>query len=195
MTITLQDLPRSTNYSMRAISAANTLSPAFGGPIQRIARKGGRWALDVRVPALAAAGCGMALIADLVRGESETLALVIPEYFPAHPYGAPVCDGVSGGTALLAKGLTPSALVRKGKFLSVIIGGRRYVHLVTSTTTADSSGEATLPIWPPLRLPTVDGDVIELSQPKIEGFVQPGQEWSISRLAAVGADFTIEERA
>lgn len=194
MTITLQGLPRATNYNMRAISAANTLSPAFGGADQRLGRKGSRFAIDVSIPALSAAGCGMGLIADLLRGETETLVLAIPEHLPAVAYGVPVANGVSTGSVLAVKGLTPGAVIRKGKFLSIILSGQRFVYMVTGEVTANGAGQASLPIWPMLRRPTADGAVIELAEPKIEGFVEPGQDWSINSLKAVGMAFSLRER-
>ncbi len=196
MAITLGALPRLTTYSMRVVSAANDLRPAFGGPVQRLARKGSRFALDVTVPAMSATGCGIALIADLVRGETETVILPVPDYVPGGLYGTPLVNGAGQlGSSLVVDGLPANAVVAKGKFLSVIIGGRRYLHMVTAQTTANGSGQATLPIWPMLRVATTDNAVVELATPMIEGFVAPGQDWSISRLRAVGVDFTVEERA
>ncbi|NWE54265.1 hypothetical protein [Brevundimonas sp. P7753] len=194
MAILLQELPAKTNYSMRAISAANTLSPAFGGADQRLSRKGSRFAIDVSIPALSAAGCGMGLIADLLRGETETLVLEIPEHLPAVAYGAPAANGVSTGSVLAVKGLTPGAVIRKGKFLSIILSGQRFVHIVTAEMTVPAGGLVSLPIWPMLRRPTIDGAVIELAAPKIEGFIEPGQDWSINSLKAVGMSFTLKER-
>lgn len=194
MAIILQGLPRQTRYSMRAISAANTLSPAFGGADQRLSRKGSRFAIDVSIPALSAAGCGMGLIADLLRGETETLVLAIPEHLPAVAYGAPVANDVSTGSVLAVKGLTPGAVIRKGKFLSIILSGQRFVYMVTAEMTVPAGGLVSLPIWPLLRRPTADGAVIELAAPKIEGFIEPGQDWSINSLKAVGMSFTLKER-
>lgn len=194
MAIILQGLPRQTRYSMRAISAANTLSPAFGGADQRLGRKGSRFAIDVSIPALSAAGCGMGLIVDLLRGETETLVLGIPEHLPAVAYGAPVANGVSTGSVLAVKGLTPGAVIRKGKFLSIILSGQRFVYMVTAQVTVPVGGLANLSIWPMLRRPTADGAVIELAEPKIEGFIEPGQDWSINSLKAVGMSFALKER-
>lgn len=194
MAILLQELPTKTDYSMRAISAANTMSPAFGGPDQRLGRKGSRFAIDVSIPALSAAGCGVGLIADLLRGETEPLVMAIPEHLPAVAYGAPVANGVSTVSVLAVKGLTAGVVIRKGKFLSIILSGQRFVHIVTSETVANAAGQASLPIWPMMRRPTIDGAVVELAAPKIEGFIEPGQDWSINSLKAVGMSFTLKER-
>lgn len=194
MAIMLQGLPRTAAYTMRGISAANMLSPAFGGADQRLSRKGSRFALDVTIPALSAAGCGVELVADLLQGEAETVVLAIPEYLPAVAYGSPLAVGVTSGSVLPVKGLVAGASIRKGKFFSIILSGQRFVYMVTASTVANGSGQASVPIWPMLRRPTVADAVIELAAPKIEGFVDPGQEWSISSLRALGLSFTIKER-
>jgi hypothetical protein len=196
MAITLGTLPRLTTYSMRVVSAANDLRPAFGGPVQRLARNGSRFALEVKVPAMSAAGCGIELIADLVRGETETIVAPVPDYVPVASYGTPLVNGAGQlGSSLVVDGLTAGVVIAKGKFLSLVTGGQRYVHMVTAQTTANGSGQATLPIWPMLRVATTDNAVVELAAPKIEGFIAPGQEWSVGRLRAVGVEFLIEERA
>lgn len=195
MAILLSNLPRQTQYSMRVVSAANDMGPAFGGNTQRLARKGTRFGIDVSVPALRQAGCGMALITDLVQGETEVVAFDIPEAFDPHPYGVPLVKGAGqAGSILNIDGLTPGVIVPKGKFLSVIVGGQRYAYLVRAVTVADAAGEAALPIWPLLRKSPADNAVVELASPKIEGYVPTGQEWSISSLKAVGLSFTVTER-
>lgn len=195
MTITLQTLPRGTTYSMRAVSAANNLEPAFGGGIQRIARKGSRFALDVNVPALALRCAGVELIADLIRGETELIRCPIPEAIEAAPYGAALVNGGGqSGTALAVDNLTPNVVLRKGKFLSLPVSGQGFVYMVTAETIADDDGAASVPIWPMLRASPANNAAIELPAPMIEGFVRPGQDWSIWTLRAVGLSFTIEER-
>lgn len=195
MTITLQTLPRGTTYAMRAVSAANDLRPAFGGGTQRIARKGSRFALDVNIPALALRCAGIEIVADLIRGETELIRTPIPEALAAVPYGTPlVAGGGQAGTMLSVDALTPHVVLRKGKFLSVPVSGQGFVYMVTAETVAGADTTADLPIWPMLRSSPANNAAVELTEPTIEGFVQPGQDWSISRLLAVGLSFTIEER-
>jgi hypothetical protein len=195
MSITIQNLPRSTVYSMRAVSAANDLSPSFGGSIQRIARKGSRWAIDVSIPALAIQKCGMSLIADLVRGESQLIRMKLPDGIEPSPYGSPLVNGAGqSGMTLVADAFTPNVVMRKGKFFSVEVSGQGFVYMVTDETVASSGGMASLPIWPMLRAPIADNTPISIATPYIEGFIAPGQDWSISNARAVGLSFTIEER-
>lgn len=194
MAIELMSLPRSTQYTMRAVSAASDMTPAFGGADQRIARKGSRFALDISIPALSAKSCGMALLADLLRGETEPLAVAVPEHIPPADYGTPVVVGVVAGSVLPVSGLPAGRMVPKGKFLSVVLAGQRYVHMVTEAATATSGGSASLKLWPMLRRPTINGASVELAAPKIEGFVEPGQDWTVGSLPAVGMSFSIKER-
>lgn len=181
---------------MRAVSAANTLSPAFGGPDQRLGRMGSRWSLSVSIPALAWAGCGREVVADLVRGETEMIIARIPEPgVPVEDYGAPVVNSSSAaGLILPVRGLLASKLVRKGKFLTIITGGQRFVHIVTADATMNGSGVGSLSIWPMLRRQPSNGAVIELAEPKIEGFIEPGQEFAPKTIGAVSMQFTIKER-
>lgn len=195
MAITLQALPRETERDMRVISSTTPARPAFGGPVQPMNRKGSRFALDITVPALALAGCGPELIADLVQGETESLAMPVPEAPSSVGWGTPRVNGAGqAGLSLIVDGLPAGRTVPKGKFLSVITGGQRFVYLVRTATTANGSGQVTLPIWPMLRRSPANNDVVELAQPMIEGFIPTGQEWSVRRLKALGASFSIEER-
>lgn len=198
MTISLPTLPRQTQYNMRLVSTAADLSPAFGGPTQRISRMGSRWALDVVVPSLRWDSCGMGLVADLARGEVEPVGLALPQ--PGFAIGVPGDARVDGadqsGTTLNVRLLTAGYVVRKGQFFSIQTGGVRYVHVVTAEATADGTGDAALSIWPMLRVSPSGSGVVELDAPIIEGFIQqPGQEFSLRRIGSTGVAFTIVERA
>lgn len=194
MAITLQVLPSTTTYTLREVAAGNILRPAFGGPLQPLTRKGDHWAVDVTIPALDARECGMELFADLTRGKREALVLRVPEYMEDRPYGSPVCNSVSTGDTLSIRGLTPSVVIPKGKWLSLILNGQRYLYLVAAEAVANGSGVASVQVTSLLRRPTIDGAVVELAEPKIEGYVAPNQAADIGTLPAVGLQFSLEER-
>ena len=194
MAITLQALPSTTTYSIREVAAGNILRPAFGGPLQPLTRKGDHWAVDVTIPALDARGCGMGLFADLTRGKRESLVLRIPDYMETRPYGNPVCNGVSTGDTLSIRGLTPAVVIPKGKWMSLILNGQRYLYLVAVEAVANGSGIASVQVTSLLRRPTIDGAAVELAEPKIEGFVPANQSADIGTLPAVGLQFSLEER-
>lgn len=179
---------------MREVAAGNILRPTFGGPLQPLTRKGDHWAVDVTIPALDARGCGMGLFADLTRGKREPLVLRVPDYMEARPYGPPVCNGVSTGDTIAIRGLTPAVVIPKGKWLSLILNGQRYLYLVAADALANGSGIASVQVTSLLRRPTIDGAVVELAEPKIEGYVAPNQSADIGTLPAVGLQFSLEER-
>ena len=194
MAITLQALPSTTTYSIREVAAGNILRPAFGGPLQPLTRKGDHWAVDVSIPALDARGCGMGLFADLTRGKREPLVLRVPDYMEARPYGNPVCNGVSTGDTISVKGLTPTVVIPKGKWMSLVLNGQRYLYLVAVDAVANGSGVASVQVTSLLRRPTIDGAAVELAEPKIEGYVPANQSADIGTLPAVGLQFSLEER-
>ncbi len=194
MAITLQALPSTTTYSIREVAAGNIMRPAFGGPLQPLTRKGDHWAVDVTIPALDARGCGMGLFADLTRGKREPLVLRVPDYMEARPYGNPVCNGVSTGDTLSIRGLTPAVVIPKGKWMSLILNGQRYLYLVAVDAVANGSGVASVQVTSLLRRPTIDGAAVELAEPKIEGYVPANQSADIGTLPAVGLQFSLEER-
>lgn len=195
MAIQLQTLPRRTQYRMRAVSAVNNMAPAFGGPRQRVTRMGSHWAMDVDVPRMNDRCCGIGLVADLVQGESETIIALVPEPKGMHiPTGAPLVNGAGqSGMVLNIDGLTPNEVIRKGKFLSLIISGQRFLYMVRSEVVA-TTGAVAVPIWPMLRVSPANNGVVELAEPKIEGYIAAGQEWDVNQMPLIGAQFSIEER-
>lgn len=195
MAIDLPPLPRGTTYNIRTISAANTLNPAFGGPRQRLARKGSRFAIDVSIPALSLKGCGRALIADLIRGETEPVSVIIPQPgVHTTGLGAPLVNGSGhAGSFLPVKNFTPEIVLPKGLWLSITTSGQRFLYMLTNEAYVPPT-PFSMPIWPMLRRPPANNDVIEVAAPRIEGFVAPSSEWSVARIGSVGISFTIEER-
>lgn len=200
MSIMLQALPRTTTYTARKQSFGNDLTPVLGGPTMRIARLGTRWAFDVSIPALAAAACGASLTMDLERGETETVVMVIPEPGTERAsFGANVRVNGAGqlGMTLNIDGLPANKSVPKGKWLSIVIGGQRFAYRTTAAVVANAAGAVALPIFPMLRRQPGNDGVVELAEPKIEGFVAMDIEHSLRAIGstgAVGIDFTISER-
>lgn len=198
MTIALPALPRDASYSMRPVKGATSvLRPAFGGPRLPLARKGDHWAIDVDVGGLDPA-CGSALVADLVQASGETVSLALPQTQAEAPLAAdPAVWGAGqAGSLLTVDGLPVGYTIRKGRFFSVITGGRRYVYIVTAAVVANGAGRATIPFWPMLRAAPSDNDVVEFKAPRIEGFVEDGGGFEVGILPiSTPKAFTIEERA
>ncbi|MDO1560427.1 hypothetical protein Q0812_13410 [Brevundimonas sp. 2R-24] len=201
--IDLQSLPRGTTYTPRLISKGHDLESRFGGTDIRINRMGDRWALDVDVPAIKHADCGMALIADLNAGWAEGVSLAWPQpglSIRGRSGAVLVEGGAQTGTTLSLKGGKTGFLIKKGQFVSVAVtitgGTRRYLYQSRADTRIAADGTADLPIWPMVRRSPADEDAVEILSPRIEGkLIGSGQEWTLGRLNSTGLRFTIQEFA
>lgn len=183
MTIILPRLHRSAEYEMKPVYAGTeTLQPATGGPRMPVDRPGDHWALEIDTGTLRTS-CGQALMADIVRGRAQPVAIQIPE--PGIDKGVPGKLKVDGagqtGEYLNVKGGTRGALIRKGWFISIFSGGHWYAHMVTQTTANDGLGFNTLSLWPMLRAPHADNDEVEAISPMIEGLVIEGGDYGVRR--------------
>lgn len=196
MTKTLPTSPGAIEFTPRLITSRTENSPAFGSSDQRFARMGSRYAFDV---VLEPQDSLSAMDWIDIESESETCVWPVP-LIDLEPgtVGAPVIDGAGQtGSTVNLSGLTPHLFIRKGQWLSVITSSRRYLYRARETVVADASGDVALPLCTLLRVPHADGDVVELAEPKIEGFVTlPDDAWRIQgedRL--IRLSFTIKERA
>lgn len=194
--VVLPTLPRQIETLVREISRDRALEPSFGGGDETLIRRiGTKHEIEVRVPAIASAGCGPALVAALTLGKHQGAVMPIPEpKLPVLAYGTPLVNGAGQlGSSLPVDGLTPGVAVPSGKWLSVIIGGRRYAYFTTAEATASGGGAATLPIYPMIRRSPADNAVVELAAPKIEGRVILSDR-DVRRIGALSFSFTIRER-
>lgn len=183
----------------RYVSFGVDQTPVLGGPQSRILRMGDRWAIDVETHVAEYAEHGMKYLSRLVRGLKDTVLLAFPEPgVKPRSYGAPVVASAgASGTTLPLSGLIPGDVIKEGKFLSVIVGGQRYLYqAAVADVTVSAGGTASLQIEPMLRAQPAAGAVVELAQPMIEGFVQGNeQSWQTSRSKYLPFRFTIMERA
>ena len=193
--VVLPTLPRLIETTVREISRDRALEPSFGGDETLVRRIGTRHEIEVRVPAVASAGCGPALVAALTLGKFDGAVMPIPEpKLPAVAYGTPLVNGGGQiGSSLVVDGLTPGVVIAAGKWLSITISGRRYAYFTTAQVTASGGGAATLQIYPMIRRSPADNAVVELAEPKIEGRVILSDR-DVRRIGALGFTFTIRER-
>jgi hypothetical protein len=174
------------------------LTPFLGGPEQRINRLGTRFGLRLTLPPKDTRDEALVIQSRLLRAREDRLRMAWPQPGLVIPNpGAPiVAAAVTAGTMLPLAGLAPGFLIREGQFLS-IVHGRRYIHMFSADATVGSDGTVNAPIWPMLRTPLSIGDVVEISEPKIEGLVSPGDElgWQIAVDQLASFSFTISEGA
>ena len=191
--LTLPLRPAPSNMAIALISAKNVLEPAFGDGEQELVRKGSRYALTFQMPPMSYL---TSMEWDDLMAEGDTVVMKVhqPGFSTGTP-GNPLVKGAGqSGMALNLKGLTPSYVIRKGQFLSVIISGRRFLYRAKASVTASAAGEAAVRLRTMLRFPPPDNAVVEIAQPMIEGWVRDLGEWSVGVDRLVGLQFTVRER-
>lgn len=195
MTISLPALPRTARFRMRPVYAASKpLVPAAGGPRLPVNRMGDHWAIEIETRAFGVA-CGLALMSKVVRGKGQALAIRIPQIdHDAGPVGAPVIDGAGqSGSLPVLRGLTPHYALAP-RFVTVVTGGRGYTYL-SDPAVADGDGKITLSVWPMLRVPHADGDLVEIAEPWIEGLLDDGGAFDTGRPASITPETIVIEES
>lgn len=195
--ITLPNCPPVRNASMKLLSYATDQTPTLGGPQTRVMRLGDRWAGDFTTYPALYADEGRIYLSRLVRGMTDTVLIgVIEPGMRAQDYGTPqIAVGGASGMSIQVKGLGAGRVVPEGKFLSIVTGGQRFLYQTTAQVSADANGDATLPIFPMLRRPPAANDVVELSAPKMEGYVQGNEvQWEVTKSKRIGFVFSVQER-
>lgn len=181
MAIQMPDCPLPNESTPFLRDFGGVLTPFLGGPEQRINRIGTRFGVRFTMPELDGEEA-RAYVAKLLRGRFDRVVMPWPQtvYDGTDPGSPAINIGVSGGSAISVKSLTPGYVVAEGQFFSIIHASRRYVYMSTGVATANGSGFASLAIFPALRTAVSTNDVIEMATPMIEGFVSPGDElaWS-----------------
>lgn len=172
--------------------------PSTGAGGLRVDRPGSRFRLQVSFSAMRA-DTARIFISRLIAAKSEGLRMAYPllGVNQGNP-GNPVVDGSGAlGSTLPVRGLTPGYQVKEGFWLTVIDNdGVYYLHNVRANVFADASGEASLTIKPILRAPLVDGNVILLGTPTVEGVVEELSSFPLGLADIVdGLSFTLEEQA
>ena len=185
MTVLFPTLPRGAVIGARLLRYGGDLVSVLGGPTQRIARIGSRYAVDVQLPTLDAECAGRWLGAVLMaetRGETVTLAL--PQMNSVVGLVGATGTGAVGAGEIAYTGTA----VLPGTWFSFVANGRFYLHLVTAQPAAD-----TLAISPRLRT-AIAAAPLEFAHPKLEGYVDD-TAWSLEFVRFVGHAFTLTESA
>jgi len=191
--LTLPYDPAPANQAIAIVSSKNTLTPASGGSEQELTRKGSKYALTFFMPPMDYV-TSMEWDDLMVEGDTVLMRVFQPGLVIPNP-GTPLVKGAGqAGTTLVIDGLPAGYVIRKGQFLSVVIGGQRFLYRAKTTTTASGAGEASVLFRTMLRLSPNDNDVVELAQPMIEGFIRDLGEWAVGVDRLVGLKYTVRER-
>jgi len=179
------------------VEFGGVLTPALGGPIQRIDRVGSRWAFAFETPVMDVEPDGRRWAARLARAKREGALIAIPQ--PDLDIGNPgaptVATNIASGKLVPLAGLIPGYRVQEGQWVSLIVGGHRYADQVTGDAVAGADGSATIRIQNLLRAPLVGGEVVEIAEPKVEGSLEGQFSWSLDNRRETSFGFTVTEDA
>ena len=177
------------------VSLRNDVTSMVGGNRQRNNRKGDHYRARFEMEPLSYDQSRK--WRSLMKG-SDTVVMTIPQ--PEIDLGTVNATGaVNGamplGTTLPADGLGAGAVLRKGQMISIITAGRRWTYALDADVTANGSGQADLLLEVMIRTLHADNDVIEIREPKIEGFADYDDDaWTLDENGFVRLSFEIEER-
>lgn len=195
MAIALPTWPAPSGAEPWLVDFGGELVPFLGGPVQRINRLGTRLGLRVTMPPMRG-DVARQFQTRLLRAKFDRALLEWPllDLDPGAPPN-PQINATSSGTAVSVKGLGAGYQVVEGQPLSIIHGGRRYVHLATGPVVANGAGVAAIGVFPPSRVTYSVNDTVEIVTPIIEGLVSPGDElgWSLAVEHTMGFAFSVVE--
>lgn len=173
------------------------ITPALGGPVQRIDRLGSRWAwtFETRPMAIEPDGRRWAALYALAKKNGA----LIPVKQPNLPIGSPgntvVTTNTAAGKVVPVSGGAPGYPVRQGQWLSIVRAGQRYLDMVAADVALDLGGGNFVSIVNLLRTPIVTGDAVELAAPKIEGWIDGPASWPLESSRLTAFTFTVVEAA
>jgi hypothetical protein len=195
--ITLPNYPGPQALSVSLVDFGTVQLGALGGTAQRINRLGARWRVEVQLPPMTTAEARV-WAAALTRGLREGVSWKLRQVgTPTGSPGAVLVNGANqAGGSLIVDGGTAGYVAKAGQWLSILTGGRRYLHQLAATTQLSGTGTGTLQIEPLLRVSPADNAPVELGAPVIEGLLSTPPGWSIDAGRLVrGLSFAIEEMA
>lgn len=193
MAVMLPNVPPA-KQGWKPLSASNVLSPAFGGDELELQRKGARYEFSYDYGEMDYAEA--LAWSDLeVQGQTVVAPIYQPGLDTGEP-GSPVVDGSAQiGRVLKLRGLTPGYVIRKGQFLSVFDSGQqRFVYRADAQVVANAEGKAEVSLYFLLRAPHANGSVVEIKEPKVEGYPREVSEMEVYDNHNVTLTFKVRER-
>jgi hypothetical protein len=191
--VALPSTPPPAGMSIAKVSAANVLTSAMQGSDSEIDRKGERYALTFTMPSMSY----VESMAWSVLGR-KGITVVMEVQQPGLDVGEPGLPRVKTagqqGVFLLIDGLAVGYTLRVGQFLSLIVAGQRYLHRVAAQVAAGGDGSALVELQEMLRVSPPDNAVVEIVDPKVEGYARDVGEVSVGIDRRVGIQFTVRER-
>lgn len=174
------------------------VSPFTGG-VQVTELIGAKWKLTFSYENLSAKYSRLLKgIKAQLRGGAEVAHIVDYSFIPWHDteFGAPVINGANQvGGNISASGFTASKRIFEyGDQLSYLCSDGMYrMHVVTAPVDSNASGQALIPISPPLRNPPVNGTPINTVNPCVSVSLSSGGQIAIDGVI-VSAQFEFTEQ-
>jgi len=110
--------------------------------------------------------------------------------------GTPLVNGAGQtGSSLITDGWTAgqTGILKAGDYIQLGSGASAKLHKVLETVNSNSSGEATLTIWPDLRAATTDNAPITVSNPRGVFRLTTPAEWTVQEAQTYGISFGARE--
>jgi hypothetical protein len=195
--IDLPTTPQPASATPFYIDPGGIVKGGLGAPDQRINRLGGRFGISIELPTMAYAPTARLWISKLNQAQQNGGRIKFPQMdFAPGTTGTVLVNGSGqAGSTLNIDGAAANYAFKDGQFFSVVTGGVHHLYHVTADVTANSSGIAALPIFPPLRVQHLDNDVCNFASPMIEGFLMGDQrQWELALGNFGNASFEIHER-
>lgn len=178
------------------VGRGGLLRPLSGGKVQYQARVGDMLSVTGQMPSLRK-GCADAwLAAMIIQRRGVPVRWPLPPPYRLTGAGTPRVNGANQqGSSLITDGWTAGFVIPMMTAFNVPdADGRPSLHFTTTSVTANGSGQATISFGPMLRIIPADNALIEVAEPKIEGWLNDcGIKWSVRRLLFYDFPFQIVE--
>ena len=191
------------NITLMAENAVAISQSPFTFQQQIVAHPGQRWAASISLPPMKRqdAEYWVAFLLSL-KGQVGTFLLsdpncIDPQGSAANTPGTPLVKG-SGqtGDALVIDGLPTSVTgyLLPGDYIQLGSNSSTQLYKVLTQTNTNSSGEATLDIWPNLRSSPVDNSDVVVASTKGKFRLKDNiTQWSINEISSYGITFDCVE--
>jgi hypothetical protein len=191
------------NITLMAENAVAISQSPFTFQQQVVAHPGQRWAASISLPPMKRqdAENWVAFLLSL-KGQVGTFLLGDPNCFDAQGSarttpGTPLVNGASQtGDTLIVDGLPTSVTgyLLPGDYIQLGSGSTSQLYKVLTQVNSNSSGGATLDIWPNLRSPTSDNAAVVVASTKGRFRLKDNiTQWSINEISSYGITFDCVE--
>lgn len=183
------------NHRIVPLDPGGIVEGSLGGPSEIIDRPGYRYGVQFELPALNSDEARI-FQALLEQASRDDVSYPWPLDFNPLPAGTPLVNGSTPpGSTIAIDGLVPNYQFKAGQPIAVVLAsGIGYIHRITTAVVANTSGQATVSVFPLTRATFADNSVVEVEHPRIRGILS----WEGSSQSAVGVrpfTFSISERA